>query len=235
MYSYSNTHSQAHCILNFTDTHNPISLLSWIVQTYIPIPLLFPTLQKHTFTCPLPFCILQKHTFTYPLHIALHRNTHSHAATFNALKMNTLPCLLPSLYSTVAHIHRPIAVFHSTGTHILMPTALLHYIETAFTFPLPTAFHTEFTCPLYKALYRNIHSNAHYYHCTINKYSQPHRCPEFYKKTTLTFILHTVLYRNTYSSAHCSPAIYRNTHSYAHFIHSTVTYILTCPVPHCFL
>lgn len=191
-----NTYSDAHCYqcthtvihihrptAYFTDTHNPISLLSWIVQTYIPIPLLFPTLQKHTFTCPLPFCILQKHTFTYPLHIALHRNTHSHAATFNALKMNTLPCLLPSLYSTVAHIHRPIAVFHSTGTHILMPTALLHYIETAFTFPLPTAFHTEFTCPLYKALYRNIHSNAHYYqYITINKYSQPHNCPEFYKK-----------------------------------------------------
>ena len=124
--------------------------------------------------------------------------------------MNTLPCLLPSLYSTVAHIHRPIAVFHSTGTHILMPTALLHYIEIAFTFPLPTAFHTEFTCPLYKALYRNIHSNAHYYHCTINKYSQPHSCPEFYKKkTTLTILMETVrswlisIYSNLVFSCSC--------------------------------
>ena len=150
---------------------------------------------------PTIYCTLYKHTFKCPQHTALHRNSSSHTDFYPAeQKKYTFTCPLPSLHSTETHIHRLTAILYNTETHIPMPTAILHSEETHkhMNHTYCSLHKHTFTCSLHTALYRNIHSHAHWY---------------------------LSLCRNTLSHAHCSHALYRSTHSYVHCIlHSTVTY-----------
>ena len=194
---------------------------------------------------PTIYCTLYKHTFKCPQHTALHRNSSSHTDFYPAKqKKYTFTCPLPSLHSTETHIHRLTAILYNTETHIPMPTAILHSEEThKHMNPTYCSLHKHtFTCSLHTALYRNIHSHAHWYpaHTCSHTYNILHTTETSINMLTLSTVLYRKKYMptaifnsteshinmptamaafhsNTHSQVQCDKTLYRTTNLNVHY------------------
>ena len=121
-----NTHSQAQCILHFTESHihMPTAILH-STETHNHRPNYSHahcnhyTPQKHIFTCTLPSCTIQKHNSHAHCYPDLYRNIHSHAyckehciethihmfTAYCTLQKHTFTCPLPSINSKEIQFH----------------------------------------------------------------------------------------------------------------------------------